>query len=148
MRKGLWKSLLCGGLCAALLGAAALPAAAAGTELTQRSDFIWGVNGHNKGYAAYPESQVEKQIKVAAELGVGIYRFNYNPATLDEIEYLDYVVKLCKAYGLKMMLVMDNSGPAPNSDGYQSSKEASYISALADRGRMIAARYAGKIDYI
>ena len=148
MRKGLWKSLLCGGLCAALLGAAALPAAAAGTELTQRSDFIWGGNGHNKGYVAYPESQVEKQIKVAAELGVGIYRFNYNPATLDEIEYLDYVVKLCKAYGLKMMLVMDNSGPAPNSDGYQSSKEASYISALADRGRMIAARYAGKIDYI
>ena len=146
MRKGLWKSLLCGGLCAALLGAAALPAAATGTELTQRSDFIWGVNGHNKGYVAYPESQVEKQIKVAAELGVGIYRFNYNPATLDEIEYLDYVVKLCKAYGLKMMLVMDNSGPAPNSDGYQSSKEASYISALADRGRMIAARYAGKID--
>lgn len=46
---------------------------------------------------------------MAAELGVGIYRFNYNPATLDEIEYLDYVVKLCKAYGLKMMLVMDNS---------------------------------------
>lgn len=105
MRKGLWKSLLCGGLCAALLGAAALPAAAAGTELTQRSDFIWGVNGHNKGYVAYPESQVEKQIKVAAELGVGIYRFNYNPATLDEIEYLDYVVKLCKAYGDRKSVV-------------------------------------------
>ena len=46
------------------------------------------------------------------------------------------------------MCIRDSSGPAPNSDGYQSSKEASYISALADRGRMIAARYAGKIDYI
>ncbi|MFR8331214.1 MAG: hypothetical protein ACLU9S_01680 [Oscillospiraceae bacterium] len=71
MRKGLWKSLLCGGLCAALLGAAR-PAGSGcryGADPTQR--LYLGVNGHNKGYVAYPESQVEKQIKVAAELGGG-----------------------------------------------------------------------------
>ena len=43
---------------------------------TGRQDFIWGISGHHKGYAAYPEEYLEEQIQKAAGLGVDVYRLN------------------------------------------------------------------------
>ena len=86
------------GLLAAMIFCFSLPVSAAGTSLTERSDFIWGVNGHNRMYEAYPEKYAEKQVKLAAELGVKLYRFNFNPKTSDDLEYLHYMVSLCHGY--------------------------------------------------
>lgn len=113
---------------------AILPAAAAADPaVSGRSDFLWGVNGHNRGYAAYPERTLEEQIRLAAELGVKLYRFNFNPGTMDDLNYLDEVVKLVDAYGMEMMLVMDSAA------GYENGGEV-----LKSRFRMVAERYNGQ----
>lgn len=75
------------------------------TDLTSRKDWLWGVNGHNRDYPAYPEEKLEEQIKLAAELGVSLYRFNYTPVNEAMFAYLDEVVDTCDRYGLKVFLV-------------------------------------------
>ena len=74
-------------------------------DLTSRIDWLWGVNGHNHTYPAYPEEQLEEQIKLAADLGVKIYRLNYTPTNDEMFSYLDKVVDTCERYGLKLFLV-------------------------------------------
>lgn len=108
-------------------------AAAADASVSGRSDFVWGVNGHNRGYAAYPEKELEKQLHLAAELGVKMYRFNFNPSTMSDLNYLDKVVKLAEAYGMELMLVMD---------GTDGSSEV-----LKSRFQMVASRYDGRSDH-
>lgn len=44
-----------------------------------RPDFVWGISGHNCGYAAYPAEFLEQQVRLAAELGVDVYRINTTP---------------------------------------------------------------------
>lgn len=136
------------GLLAAMIFCFSLPVSAAGTSLTERSDFIWGVNGHNRMYEAYPEKYAEKQVKLAAELGVKLYRFNFNPKTSDDLEYLHYMVSLCEAYGMDMMLVMDDAGLFPDNPQYSKSKENDYIEALTGRATMIASLFKDRIKYI
>lgn len=74
-------------------------------DFNTRKDWIWGVNGHNRDYPAYPQEQLEEQIKLAAELGVQVYRFNYTPVDDHMFAYLDKVVETCDRYGLKLFLV-------------------------------------------
>lgn len=112
----------------------------------QRTGFLWGVNGHNKWHPSYPEDQLEDQFRLAAELGVDLYRFNYNPEKDDP--YFEKVIETCCRFGLKMMLVMDDAGPAPDSDGYSAADEEAYIEKLAKRAADVAQQYAGKIEYL
>lgn len=71
-----------------------------------RQDFIWGISGHHKGYAAYPEEYLEEQIQKAAGLGVDVYRLNYSPETSEDFAYLDRVLDLCDANGLRLFLIL------------------------------------------
>ena len=73
---------------------------------TGRQDFIWGISGHHKGYAAYPEEYLEEQIQKAAGLGVDVYRLNYSPETSEDFAYLDRVLDLCDANGLRLFLIL------------------------------------------
>jgi len=74
------------------------------------NNIVYGINGHNRGYEAYPESGLEKQIKLAAGIGAKIYRFNYNPTKEDEFEYLNRVTELCAENGMEVMLALDALG--------------------------------------
>ena len=73
MRKGLWKSLLCGGLCAALLGAAALPAAAQNKKITVDLDnvpvreFIKTVESQSGYTFAYNNSEIDLTRRVSVK---------------------------------------------------------------------------------
>ena len=51
------------------------------------------------------EEQLEEQLKLAADLGVKIYRLNYTPTNDEMFSYLDKVVDTCERYGLKLFLV-------------------------------------------
>lgn len=106
-----------------------LSASAAG-EFTSRKDFSWGINGHNYYYKSYPIRSVEEQIDLAAELGVTIYRFNLNPKSPADLDYLDIVVDLVERYGMKLMLVMDDNTASPD--------------ILRMRYETVAKRYNGK----
>jgi len=102
-------------------------------KLIGRDKFIWGINGHHRGYKAYPEIFFEEQLKISAELGCKMYRFNYNPGTSDEYEYLDRVVYLTACYGMELMLVFDD--PAIDTATAES------------RFKTVASRYDGKKGY-
>ena len=121
----------------ACLAAAALLAAApfgmsarAASEFTTRSDFSWGINGHNLTYKSYPIRNLEEQIRLAAELGVDIYRFNFNPKNGSDYSYLDRVVDWTQRYGMELMLVMDDFGPDAD--------------VLRTRFETVASRYNGR----
>ena len=105
------------------------------TDFLSRRDWLWGVNGHNRDYPAYPEERLEDQIRLAAELGVTLYRFNYTPDNDDMFAYLDKVVDLCGRYGLKVFLVAFDLCFI----GYKN-PEKLYATA-----RRIAERYRGRI---
>jgi len=92
MRQVKWSLLLCCFLSVVIAASLVVPASATEAKLTQRSDFIWGVNGHNYSYAAYPKSAFEQQIKLAAELGVGVYRFNFVSQHVGAL----YIPRLCR----------------------------------------------------
>ena len=72
-------------------------------KLTTREDFLWGVNMHSSYYSpSYKVSTIEDRIHYAAEMGCKLMRLNANSPE-DE---LDYVVRLCNSYGMKVMLVI------------------------------------------
>ena len=53
---------------------------------------------------------MKTQVKLAAELGSKIYRFNYNPVTEGkDFAYSDTVLAEALAYGMDMMLVLDDA---------------------------------------
>lgn len=104
--------------------------ASAAGEFTSRKDFSWGINGHNYYYKSYPIRSVEEQIDLAAELGVDIYRFNLNPKSPSDYDYLDIVVDLVERYGMKLLLVMDDNVSSPE--------------VLRLRYETVAKRYNGK----
>ncbi|MEG1887244.1 MAG: glycosyl hydrolase 53 family protein [Oscillospiraceae bacterium] len=96
--------------------------------------FLWGVNGHNHYHEAYPEHLLEQQIELAADLGVKMYRINYNPDKSNMFNYMDRVTELCKSKDIEIMLVMDRF------DGSEAE--------IRQRFRQVASHYKGKIDYI
>lgn len=106
-------------------------------NLTGRKGWIWGVNGHNKSYPAYPEKNLEQQIKLAAEMGTTMYRINYTPECADSFAYLDRVVELCEKYGLQIFLVMFD----------RSFHGCKYADLLYGSVKRIAQRYKGRIAF-
>ncbi len=71
-------------------------------------DKLWGVNAHHKGYPAYKPENIDQIIKLSADMGSTVFRFNYNPANDNDAAYLRSVVNKCHAAGMQFMLVMDN----------------------------------------
>lgn len=109
----------------------------------QRDDFTWGVNIHNKGYEAYRQD-AEVYIKASAQLGVDTIRMNVSASSVEDFEYLDYVIKTCDAYGLKKMIVLSLDSKAVTEED---------MDAITAYYEMVASRYDGKsgngfIDYI
>ncbi len=103
---------------------------------TGRQDFIWGISGHHKGYAAYPEEYLEEQIQKAAGLGVDVYRLNYSPETSEDFAYLDRVLDLCDANGLRLFLILFDR---------KFTKDGLTPDQLYDKTRAVSERYKGRI---
>lgn len=104
-----------------------------------RDDFFWGITGHHRGYQAYPECYLEDQVRLAAELGVNVYRFNCTPITDDDFRYLDNVLDTCDRYGLELFLIFFDAPlhvePRDPDFYYQAAKK-------------ITARYRGRIKRV
>ena len=105
---------------------ASLPASAEAL-LKDRKDFEWGIGGHNSAYPAYPERTHKEQVRLAAQMGCDIYRLNYNPTNLSMLNYLDKMVAEIQAYGMDVMLVMDDTSGTPQD--------------VANRAKIVAGRY-------
>lgn len=123
MKKRILPGLLAA-LC--LLAALVLPASAAG-ELTGVKGFDKGVSMHNKGWAAYREDTLEQQMKLAADLGITLVRFDSMWGTINGVEWTDRFVETAEAYGLDMMMIV-------------------YVEDT-ESAQAIASRYKGKIKY-
>jgi len=75
--------------------------------LTERKDFLWGVNIHSSYYStAYKFSNLEEMLYLAKDMGSDLIRLNGN----SPIDELDASVKLCNAYGMKVMVVQYING--------------------------------------
>lgn len=105
---------------------AAVPASA-DALLKDREDFEWGIGGHNNFYPAYPERTYKEQVRLAAQMGCDIYRLNYNPTNMSMLNYLDKMVAEIQAYGMEVMLVMDDTSGTPQD--------------VANRAKIVAGRY-------
>lgn len=46
-------------------------------------------------------------------MGCDIYRLNYNPTNMSMLNYLDKMVAEIQAYGMEVMLVMDDTSGTP-----------------------------------
>lgn len=73
-----------------------------------KKSVLWGVNGHNCAYQAYNENNTEETLRLAAELGSTIYRFNCNPTSEKRLTYVRNVVNTCHNYGMQVMLALDD----------------------------------------
>lgn len=98
-----------------------------------RDDILWGVNGHNKGHLPYTEENTDDIILLAAEMGSTIYRINYNPVDEAMLGYINSVIDRLHAYGMQVMLVLDNM--------YGTVEE------ISERMTYIAENLNGKVEY-
>ena len=111
-KSSFFKSAVCLMLTVLLAAAPLCMGVSAASDFTSRSDFFWGINGHNQTYKSYPIRSLEQQIQLAAELGVKVYRFNFNPKNGADYAYLDKVVDWTQRYGMELLLVMDDFDPS------------------------------------
>ena len=98
-----------------------------------RSDILWGVNGHNKLHAPYGEANTAEILRLAAEMGSTVYRINYNPTTTEMVSYITDIIDRCHAYGMKVVLCMDDRSGTPEE--------------ISERMTYIAEHMKGKADY-
>ncbi len=140
------KKLLCLVLLASMLFSVLPHASASTASYVSRSDFSWGVNGHNRYYASYPEKNLKTQVKLAAELGSKIYRFNYNPVTEEDFAYLDTVLAEVLAYGMDMMLVLDDAQGTPEAIAQRIGATAARYTASSPHGFIRYLQVFGEAD--
>ncbi len=124
----------------------AAPAFAAETTtdpvLTTRDDFVWGLNMHHNYYSVYGTDKLEEQIHLAAEMGCKILRNNFN---VNDLYHMDTFVKLCNAYGIQIMMVVNGNLRGWGTDGeLQEDHDLFYMVANRYNGK----NDHGKIDYI
>lgn len=102
-------------------------------KLTDRSDFLWGVNTHHDWYSIYSDKNVEEQMHLMAEMGVKLLRTG-----IGEWAWTDKVVRLANEYGIKLMIC----------DGVVRLENAEYnAEEQYKRAEFIANRYNGKNGY-
>ena len=112
--------------------------------LNYRDDFNWGAGFHAPSWGLpYRADNIELQVKQLAEMGGTLLRVD----ATDDINHLDKTVKLCNAYGIKVMLVVYIPGKTfdPN--------VSVDLDAIKKHFRKYATRYDGKhghgkADYI
>ena len=122
-----------------LMSAISVPAFAGGAgqtaEYPNTDTFIWGVAAH-LGHQSYPVSDIEKQVELAAKLGVKVYSVDLPGVA--SITDVDKVVRAANAWGMDVMLTVGGESATPEETA------ASYS--------LIAKHYAsgdfGKVKYI
>ena len=113
-------------------------------KLNYRDDFSWGAAFHSPNFGlSYRPDNIELQIKQLAEMGGKLMRVD----STEDFSYLDKAVKLCNAYGIKVMLIVYL--PNRTFDPYAEID----FEAIKQHYRTYATRYdgkhgCGKIDYI
>lgn len=98
-----------------------------------RTDILWGVNGHNELVPPYGESNMEDILRLAAEMGSGIFRINWNPTTSEHVSYISDIIDRCHAYGMKVMMCLDDFTGTPEE--------------ITERMTYIAEHMKDKVDY-
>ena len=112
--------------------------------LNYRNDFNWGAAIHAPRWGLpYRSDNIELQIKQLAEMGGTLLRVD----AVEDLNHLDKTVKLCNAYGIKVLLVVYIPGRT-----YDSSVSVD-LDAIKKHFRTYATRYdgkhgCGKADYI
>lgn len=115
----------------------------ADSKLFGRNDFLWGVMFHANGWGApFKYENIEQSVLLAARMGCKMIRID---STAD-YKWLDKAIKLCNAYGMKVMLIIyipNFSVKSPNID----------LAAVSEHFKTLASRYDGKqgfgkIDFI
>lgn len=110
-------------------------------DLTWRDDFMWGVNKHSSQIngQVYGAANLEQQIHLAAELGVGFIRTGVDT---NNISLTDKTVMLANSYGIKIMLCI-NLPTGRNVEG-----NGNYdFDSIRTTFRTYAERYNGKNGY-
>lgn len=115
-------------LIAVIITIAPLSVSAEDVPLINRDDFLWGVNRHSNFYHLYGDENLEEQIHLMANMGAEIMRFDVN---VTDIKSTDKTVKLCNAYGMKVMFVIGDV--CSFSDDYDAEYEYTIINAFAER---------------
>lgn len=111
--------------------------------LTERKDFLWGVNIHSSYYStAYKFSNLEEMLYRAKDMGSDLIRLNGN----SPIDELDATIKLCNAYGMKVMVVQYIKG-------FTATDKHPDLQSVEDDFYNISMRYNGKngngkVDFI
>ena len=89
---------------------------------------------------------MKTQVKLAAELGSKIYRFNYNPVTEEDFAYLDTVLAEVLAYGMDMMLVLDDAQGTPEAIAQRIGATAARYTASSPHGFIRYLQVFGEAD--
>ena len=112
-------------------------------RLIERDDFLWGVSVHSSYYSkAYKYANLEDEMYLAKNMGSKLIRLGSN----SPVDELDATIKLCNAYGMKVMLVHYIKGftvDTKHSD-LQAIEESFYNVALRYNGK----NGNGKVDFI
>lgn len=112
-------------------------------KLISRSDFLWSSMFHGESWGApFTYENVEEAIHLAARLGQKMIRVD----AIENTVWLDKVIKLSNAYGIKVMLIIyipNKTVKEPHSD----------LNSVTEYFKSVASRYNGKqgfgkIDFI
>lgn len=101
-----------------------------------RQDFIWGISGHHKGYAAYPEEYLEEQIQKAAGAGRRCLPPELQPRNVRRFRLSRSSFGLCDANGLRLFLILFDR---------KFTKDGLTPDQLYDKTRAVSERYKGRI---
>lgn len=71
-------------------------------------NFIIGINMHNRGYAAYPEKTLERNLDYCEQMGVNLININFVPGTDEDYEYIKSVAETIRNRGMKFCLCVDD----------------------------------------
>ena len=69
-----------------------------------KQSILWGINGHNRYYPAYAKN-CDEMIPLAAELGCTIFRIDFTPNTMADVEYIRGIIRQCHDHGMQVLLV-------------------------------------------
>ena len=109
--------------------------------LTQRPDFLWGMNLHSNAYTGYPTSLMEEQLHLCAQMGCTLIRGGHD----GDFQNTDKLVRLCNKYGMKVMICTD---PCIKTTDGAYSPENCYTLFYTLASRYNGKNGCGKIDYI
>ena len=113
--------------------------------LQWRDDFLWGAQMHTRNWSSvYNSGSIMERVHLAAEMGLNLISID---GTAEDERDLDDAVRLCNAYGIKVMMICYFDYDFYNPCSAQKAAE------ITEHARSMAERYngkngCGKVDFI